>query len=169
MSHLFNREKLRYVKGDKPDVDCVLCAIDGGSPEVPDLVIAGTENFIVAVNLYPYNTGHLMIFPRRHITSPDEFTENEALESHRVLAQTLKILREEYSPAGFNIGYNLGRNSGASVEHLHLHIVPRFENEVGYLDVLAGTRIIVGDPKEMRDHLKKRFQDTSPGLFIPSC
>ncbi len=157
LKHLFNVEKLRYVKGEKPDVECVLCALEEGHSGVPNLEITRTGLFIVAVNLYPFNSGHLMIFPRRHIMYPDEFTEEEAIESHRLLVKTLKIVKEEFRPSGFNVGYNLGQNSGASIRHLHQHIVPRFPNEIGYLDVLAGTRTIVGDPKETMERLRKRF------------
>ena len=69
------------------------------------------------------------------------------------------IIREEYSPSGFNIGYNLGRGSGASIEHLHMHIVPRYENEVGFLDVLAGVRVVVVDPAEVMERLRKRCRE----------
>jgi ATP adenylyltransferase len=98
-----------------------------------------------------------MIFPKRHIRKIDELTKDEAAELHELLVKTISILDEEFNPSGYNIGYNLGENSGASIAHLHKHIVPRYENEVGFLDVLSGTRIIVSDPVDTHERLKKRF------------
>ena len=155
--YLFNTEKIKYARGEKPAVDCILCALRDGSPEVTSLEVYRNDHFIISVNLYPFNPGHLMIFPVRHITRPGELSENEALEFHRLTVRTIDILSDEFSPSGFNIGYNIGKGSGASISHLHKHVVPRYENEVGFLDVLAGTRVVVANPVEIRDRLKTRF------------
>ncbi|OHD68386.1 MAG: HIT family hydrolase [Spirochaetes bacterium RBG_16_49_21] len=156
--YLFNTNKQKYVKGDKPKVDCILCALRDKHPDVVNLEIARRQGFIVSVNLYPFNPGHIMIFPSRHTEKIDELTDEEALAMHRILTKSLKILQKEFNPDGFNVGYNLGQNSGASVSHLHLHVVPRFGNEVGYLDVLAGARLVVVDPVDIRDRLRKGFE-----------
>lgn len=103
-----------------------------------------------------------MIFPVRHIAGPGELSENEALELHRLTTRAIDILSDEFSPSGFNVGYNIGKGSGASIDHIHQHIVPRYENEVGFLDVLAGTRVVVADPVEVREKLKARFTLTFP-------
>jgi ATP adenylyltransferase len=158
-NHLFNTDKLKYVRGGKPNVDCILCAIRDGSPEVLSLEVARRDGCIVSVNLYPFNPGQVMIFPLRHVTALHELTDQEALSMHRLLADTLKIIKEEFCPDGFNVGYNLGSHSGASIPHLHQHVVPRYGNEVGFLDVLAGTRLVVVDPADARDRLRKRFGD----------
>lgn len=155
--HLFNTEKIKYVKGDRPDVDCILCAIRDGREKVKSLEVARREGFIVSVNLYPFNPGHLMIFPERHVERLQDLSDTEALALHRLACDTLNALEEEFSPAGYNAGYNLGRQSGASIPHIHLHVVPRFGNEVGFLDVMAGTRLVVVDPVEVRDRLRKSF------------
>lgn len=156
-NYLFNTEKIKYVKGEKPSVDCILCAICSSSPLVKNLNVHTTESFIIAVNLFPFNPGHLMIIPRRHITKISELTENEAGEMHKLLVKTISFLDEEFSPSGYNVGYNLGNGSGASIPHLHQHVVPRYENEIGFLDVLSGTRVIVSDPVEVMERLKIRF------------
>jgi ATP adenylyltransferase len=159
--HLFNTEKIKYVKGGKPGVECILCAVRDGAPEVKDLTVHRDGLFIVAVNLYPFNPGHLMIFPARHVTELGKLTEEEARELHGLIVKTIGILEAEFGPSGFNVGYNLGRGSGASIDHVHAHVVPRYENEVGFLDVLAGSRVVVVDPVEARDRLRKRFESVA--------
>jgi len=156
-NHLFNTDKLKYVNGDRPGVACILCAIRDRDPDVVNLEVARRGGFIVSVNLYPFNPGHVMIFPERHVERLQDLTDDEALGLHRLAADVLTALEEEFRPAGFNAGYNLGRHSGASIAHIHLQVVPRYANEVGFLDVLAGTRLAVTDPVEMRDRLRKRL------------
>jgi len=155
--YLFNTEKIKYVKGDKPNVDCILCAVRDRLPEIKSLEIFRSEKSIIIINLYPFNPGHLMIYPIRHIENFTDLMDEEALEIHQLTQKSLCILKKEFNPSGFNIGYNLGKGSGASISHIHQHIVPRFENEVGFLDVLAGSRIFVVDPVDMMKRLKKRF------------
>lgn len=157
-TYLFNTEKIKYVKGAKPDVECILCAISSRDPRVKDLTVYSNELFTVALNLYPFNPGHLMIFPKRHVCSPAELTVDEAAEMHRLLVLSIGIIDREFSPSGYNTGYNLGQGSGASIPHLHQHVVPRYSNEVGFLDVLSGTRVIVSDPAEVMEKLAAAFR-----------
>ena len=158
-NYLFNTEKIGYVKGDKPAVECILCAIRDNDPLVENLIIHSTEKFIIAVNLFPFNPGHVMIFPKKHICQIDELTNAEAVELHELLIKTITILDEEFKPSGYNIGYNIGEGSGASIAHIHQHIVPRYTNEVGFLEVLSGTKVIVSDPVETTERLKVRFRN----------
>ncbi|MBN2403875.1 MAG: HIT domain-containing protein [Spirochaetes bacterium] len=161
-NYLFNTNKLNYVKGDKPDVDCILCTIAERSSKTELLEVYRTKKFIISVNLYPYNPGHLMIFPIKHIEDYGKLTDKDALEMHRLTVKTLSILKDEFNPSGFNIGYNIGKFSGASIQHIHQHIVPRYGNEAGFIDILAGTRLFVIDPVEIMNRLKKRFIALKP-------
>lgn len=155
--YLFNTEKIKYVRGEKPRVPCILCAIRDNDPDVANLLVGRTALTLVTVNLYPFNPGHLLIFPERHVESLADLREDEAMDMHRVLVHAIEILREEFHPTGFNVGYNLGNGSGASIAHIHQQVVPRYENEVGFLDVLAGTRVQVIDPVAVMERLQKRF------------
>jgi ATP adenylyltransferase len=159
-NYLYNSNKIKYVKGEKPDVECILCAIAKRSPKATLLEIHRTKKFIISANLYPYNPGHLMIFPIRHIEDFGKLTDKDALELHRLTIKTLSILKDEFNPSGFNIGYNIGKFSGASIPHIHQHIIPRYGNEAGFIDVLAGTRLFVIDPVDMMNRLKKNFIDS---------
>jgi len=158
--YLFNTNKIDYVRGDKPDVECILCAIRDRSEKITCLEVYRTEHFIISVNLYPFNPGHLMIFPSRHVEVLEELTDDEALEMHKLLARAISILDSEFNPSGYNIGCNLGRGSGASIGHIHQHIIPRYENEVGFIDVIAGARVVVVDPVVVMERLRKRFKES---------
>jgi len=157
--NLFVPNKMEYVRGKKPNVECILCSILKGDPEVIELLVYRTDLFGVTVNLYPYNAGHVMIFPIRHIIDPREYINSEILEINELQNVTLNILQSLYTPMGFNIGYNLGLTSGQSIPHLHLHIVPRYPNEVGFMDIIGGAKIVVENPVDTKNKVKKAFED----------
>ena len=106
----------------------------------------------------PHNPGHLMIFPNRHIEKIEKLSLSEVEELHKLTIISLKVLKKVYKPHGFNIGYNLGKGSVASIEHLHLHIVPRYENELSFIDVLSDSKIIVEEPKDNVQKLKNEYK-----------
>ncbi|MFN8578452.1 MAG: HIT domain-containing protein [Candidatus Sericytochromatia bacterium] len=159
MDRLFVPSKLKYVKGERPNVKCILCAVVDKDPNVSNLDVYRTKNFIVSANLFPYNPGHLMIFPIRHIETIEDFTDEEALELHHLQLKSLKILRNNYNCQSFNVGYNIGSSSGASIDHLHLHIVPRYPREIGFIDVIGGARILVEDPNDTVSKLRDEFNN----------
>jgi ATP adenylyltransferase len=156
--NLFTPHKLSYVQGKKPDVPCILCAVRDGDERVRNLEVYRGKMSIITLNLYPYSPGHLMIFPKRHIKDIRQLNKEEIDEIHHFLHLSLDILDRIYSPHGYNIGYNMGKASGASMEHLHLHIVPRYHNEIGFLDVINGTRVIVEDPLKTKARLIEAFK-----------
>lgn len=153
--NLFAVNKLGYARGDRPDVECILCAVKDKNKDVPNLTIEETELSIVSVNLFPYNPGHLIIFPKRHVLDLEDLQENEIYDMHKLRSHSIKMVKKAWHAQGFNIGYNLGKFSGGSIPHIHEHIVPRFPNEVGFIDVLSNTRVVVYDPYVMYEELKK--------------
>jgi ATP adenylyltransferase len=98
-----------------------------------------------------------MIFPKRHVVDVRELKEGEVLEIHRLAKMSLDILDELYKPSGYNLGYNIGSFSGASIEHIHLHIVPRYRNELGFIDIIGGSKIIVEEPSLTKEKLWEAF------------
>lgn len=161
MRQLYIPTKLAYVKGERPDVECILCAVAAGDDKVEKLEVWRTKRWVASVNLHPYNVGHMILFPIRHAVDVRELTKSEAAELHSLQALSLDVLDSLYAPAGYNVGFNINRPAGASIEHLHLHIVPRYPNEAGFLDILSETRTIVEGPKETIDKLKKTFEKLS--------
>ena len=157
--NLFVPNKLAYVKGKaRPDVECILCAVIEGNEQVDRLEVHQSTLFTVSLNLYPYSPGHLLVFPNRHIVDVREFTGAEVVELHRLQCLCLDVLNAVYQTQGFNVGYNIGPPSGASIEHLHLHIVPRYPRELGFMDVIGGARIIVEDPNVTQEKLRRAFE-----------
>ena len=166
--NIFVPSKGEYVRGKRTIVDCILCSIIQNDPKAINLKIFRSKSFIVAVNLYPYNPGHLMIFPIRHIEEVEKLSLSEVGELHKLTIISLKVLRNLYNPHGFNVGYNLGKGSGASIKHLHLHIVPRYENELSFIDVLSGSKIIVEEPKDTVQRLKREYKKYAEELLDQS-
>ncbi len=161
MKQLYIPSKLEYVKGKRPDVDCIFCAVAEGDKKVDKLEVCRTKRWVASVNLHPYNPGHILLFPIRHTVDVRDLTKTEDAELRSLQSLSLDVLDAVYTPGGYNIGYNIGRPAGASIEHLHLHIVPRYSNEAGFLDILSETRTIVEDPKQTVAKLTRMFRKLS--------
>jgi ATP adenylyltransferase len=111
------------------------------------------------MNLFPYNSGHLMVAPYRHVKNLEALPEETALELFALTALSLRTLRAEIRPEGFNIGINVGRVSGAGIEgHLHLHIVPRWNGDTNFMPLFAETRVIPEHLQGTYHRLHGRFR-----------
>lgn len=159
MEYFFNFNKLEYLKGKKPH-GCILCLIRDGSEDVERMIVYESEHVIVSLNLYPYNPGHLLVFPKRHVLDIRKLDARERLEMDETTNRCLDILDKAYSPSGYNIGYNIGLAAGASIEHLHLHIIPRYHNEIGIAELIGGKKVLVQNPLDSFALLKKAFGAT---------
>ncbi len=156
MEYFFNFEKLGYLKGGRPE-GCILCLVRDGSEDVNRLIAHETKRFLVSLNLYPYNPGHVLVFPKRHITDIRALDAEEKAELTALTDLCLDALDRAFNPAGFNIGYNMGLTAGASIDHLHLHIIPRYPREIGIVELIAGKRVLVQNPLESLERLRKVF------------
>jgi ATP adenylyltransferase len=111
------------------------------------------------LNLYPYNPGHLLIVPNRHIIRISEITKEESIHIFRTIQGLQNLLNDLYSPHGYNIGVNEKKVAGGSIEHLHFHLVPRYGNELGYIDIVGKTRVVVEGldsvMKKIKEHISK--------------
>jgi len=149
---------MSYIQGnDRPD-GCILCLINDKNPEVVDLTVYKSDDFNVCINLYPYNPGHLLIFPVRHITDIREYTKNEEANFNSIQKSFLNILDNLYNPSGYNMGYNMGLAAGASIEHLHYHIITRYPREIGISDLIAGKKVLVENPLETKNKIEKYLE-----------
>lgn len=158
MEYFYNFEKLAYVRTAKDSSSCILCSLASGTSDVPNLTVYRGPLFVVSLNLYPYNPGHLIIFPLRHIEDVRHYTGEERRVLDRLTDHFLDIIDTLHSPAGYNIGYNMGKPAGASIRHLHLHIIPRYPGEIGFTDLIAGKRMLVEDPLETQRRIKSELE-----------
>ena len=139
---------------------CTLCRVAAEPRERDEAVFVldrATHNFVV-LNIYPYTTGHLMIVPYAHVARLGELPAEVRDEMLSLAARAESVLHERYRPDGINMGLNLGRCAGAGiVEHLHLHVVPRWWGDTSFMTVTAGTRVMPEDLPESWRKLRGRF------------
>ncbi len=154
MEHLHAPWRIEYILAPKgpPDGEpgaSVFRAIAESSDDVANLVIARGRQCFALLNRHPYNGGHLMVLPYRQVSGLEELTDDEMLELMQWTRRCMGALRETMRPDGFNVGFNLGKIAGAGiVEHLHLHIVPRWNGDTNFMPVLAGTTVL---PQALED------------------
>ena len=156
MEYFYNFEKVAYLKGPKPK-GCILCLIRDRSDTVENLTVFENDLFNISLNLYPYNPGHIIVFPLRHVEDLRMLTENEHRGLTEVVNTSIEILDREYRPTGINYGCNMGLDAGASIPHLHFHIIPRYPRETGIADLIAGKRILVENPLDTLRKLRNAF------------
>ena len=142
MERLWAPWRLEYIQNADEQEGCVFCtARDGDDAE--RLVVHRGNRALVVLNKYPYASGHLMVAPNRHEGEFGELDADEALEVHRLAAAGLAALAETMRPQGFNLGWNLGRIAGAGVvDHVHLHVVPRWAGDTNFMPVLADVKVL---------------------------
>jgi ATP adenylyltransferase len=142
MEHIWAPWRIEYILMEKPE-GCILCEKPKEDKDVQNYILCrGVKNFII-LNSYPYNPGHLLVAPYRHIGSLEEFTEEERNEHFEMISRSIRALKEAFNPGGFNIGANIGKVAGAGIDdHFHSHIVPRWQGDTNYVPVLADVRVM---------------------------
>ena len=152
MKRLWAPWRLEYVANADEQDGCVFCRAAAAGDE--GLVVARGEAAFVLLNRFPYASGHLMVAPYRHEGELGDLTDEEALEIHRLGSAALGALAQAMRPQGFNLGWNLGRIAGAGVvDHVHLHVVPRWAGDTNFMPVLADVRVLPEALEETRARL----------------
>jgi ATP adenylyltransferase len=141
-----------------PKDGCVLCRALELSAAPDSLVVHVASLCFVVMNLFPYNSGHVMVAPRRHVGRLADATPEELAEIMSLTRRLEAVMADVYHPDGLNIGMNLGRAAGAGVpDHIHLHVVPRWNGDTNYMTVAGGTRVIPEDPVRAAERLRTSF------------
>ena len=152
MKQLWSPWRIEYILGPKPDA-CVFCLPERTDEDEARLVLYRGKNAFVIMNKYPYNNGHLMVTPYRHIMNICDLTQDESRETMELLQHCTAVLRQSFSPQGINIGLNLGEAAGAGIrEHLHFHVVPRWNGDSSFMAVLDEVRVL---PEHLNSTYKK--------------
>jgi ATP adenylyltransferase len=150
--------RAEFILGEKEE-GCVFCnRYKQKKDSVENLIVhRGAKNFVI-LNKYPYNPGHALVVPNRHIDQLEKLTPEESVEFFDLTRLTVKLMKEAYRPQSVNIGMNLGLESGAGIpEHLHMHIVPRWQGDSNFMPVIGKTRVLSIPMEYVYDALKKEF------------
>lgn len=159
MYRLWATWRKNYIKsGFLKSENCIFCIGKDKTNDRESLILKrGVNNFII-MNLYPYNPGHLMVVPYRHLSDITKLNEKEFLEMKEMLDISVKVLKDNMNPEGFNIGFNIGKAAGAGIDdHLHLHIVPRWSGDTNFIPVLSETKVMSIDLFELYDEIVDYF------------
>ena len=141
---LWTPHRMAYIAPSQPLADdgCPFCAMKPLAPADSLVVHRGATCFVV-LNLHPYNPGHLMVLPHRHVAELEDLTPEETTELMTATQRAVRVLREVSGPQAFNIGLNLGGVAGGSLsQHLHQHVVPRWSGDANFITVLGGTKVL---------------------------
>ena len=144
--------RIEYIQMEKPE-GCILCDKPKQNNDALNYILyRGDENFVI-MNSYPYNPGHLMVAPYRHIAGLEGLTDGERNEHFEIVGRGIQLLKQVLNPDGFNIGINIGRAAGAGIDdHIHTHIVPRWGGDTNFMPVIADIRVI---PEALAETYKK--------------
>ena len=159
--------RMKYIQSLDKSTDCFICHdLKNPQDDGKNLVLWRTDRSIVLLNRFPYNNGHLLIAPARHIPDLDHAGDEELLELTKLIRQSQKVLSLSIKPQGFNVGMNFGRCAGAGLpDHFHIHIVPRWEGDTNFMSLCSDTDVISQSLTELLDQLKQVSKEHNlPGL-----
>jgi ATP adenylyltransferase len=158
MDRLWAPWRLSYVTAaSDPATDCIFCDAQIGRDV--DLVLFRGHHGYILLNLYPYNNGHLMVVPNRHLSTLEALNPDEQVELMKLTRLSEIALTEAYHPHGINVGINLGRAAGAGIEnHLHIHLVPRWTGDTNFMTAVGQTRVLPEDLAATAARLRPIFE-----------
>ena len=157
MDHLWSPWRLAYITGTGQPTGCVFCQALEVAGAAPLIVYRGATCFVI-LNLFPYNSGHLMVVPNRHVASLASATPEELAELIELTRRCEVALTEAYAPHGLNMGINLGKPAGAGIlDHVHMHVVPRWNGDTNFMTVVGETRVLPEELLVTADRLRPVF------------
>jgi len=163
MDYLVSPWRYAYVSGKRPE-GCAFCEALARVDGEENLVVRRETHAFLILNLYPYNSGHCMVVPTRHAVDPSELTAEESANVWSLVARTADLLRRPMGAEGVNVGMNLGRVSGGSIEHLHVHLVPRWQGDTNFMPIVAQTKVLV----ELLRDTHRRFVEAMRSWDAPA-
>lgn len=148
--------RIKYIQQIDNSSECFICDyLKVPEDDDSNLVLWRTELSIVLLNRFPYNNGHILIAPKRHISDLEQANDDELLDLIKLIRESRKALSQTINPHGFNVGINLGRCAGAGLPgHMHIHVVPRWDGDTGFMSVCSDTDVISQSLEELLSQLK---------------
>ena len=156
--HIYAPWRAEYILGPK-EKECVFCRMAGEKRDSENYIVHRAAHCFVVLNRYPYTSGHLMVVPYRHLSELEALSGAELSEMMSLAQRVVAAQKRESSPQGFNVGFNLGRPAGAGIEeHIHLHVVPRWEGDSSFVSVIDDTRVLSLPMESIYKSLKRCFE-----------
>jgi len=148
--------RMEYIVQDQEGERCIFCPGEDLREDETRLILYVGPLSMVMMNRFPYTNGHLLVAPIRHVAELESLSQDETLDLLNMVRRSIKVLKKVLSPEGFNVGVNLGKVAGAGVEdHLHFHVVPRWNGDTNYMSVLGEVRVIP-------EHIVKSYRELLP-------
>jgi diadenosine tetraphosphate (Ap4A) HIT family hydrolase len=156
--YLWSPKREEYENVSIPeDVNCIFCAQAEGDDRVTKLPVYEDDFLMVVLNIFPYNTGHLLVVPKCHVNSLTELEDEERNRLFAMVEKVEELQKEVADPAGIDIGINLGKAAGESIEHLHVQLVPIYEKDRGFMETALDTKVM----KKSLDDMQEEYQERS--------
>ncbi len=151
--------RMSYILNLEKEEGCIFCRAASSNNDRENYVVYRSRHSFVLLNIFPYNTAHVMVAPYRHVSRPDLLSSEEVMDLHESLMKAIKAIDREYRPQGFNIGMNLGRVAGAGVEsHIHIHVVPRWVGDANFMPIIGGSKVMPESLEDTYSRLVKAFK-----------
>lgn len=158
---LYSPWRINYIL-EKKEKGCIFCLKPEANEDDKHLILFRSKSSFVIMNLFPYNNGHLMIVPNRHVSRLSELDSSELADLMQTTQLCEQVMQKVYKPEGFNIGMNIGSAGGAGIAtHLHMHIVPRWSGDSNFMTVTNGTRVIPESFESAYSKLKEQFDNAT--------
>ncbi len=157
MKRLWAPWRIEYIKMPKSG-ECIFCKAASSNNDKENLVVYRSRYSFIILNRFPYNSGHLMIVPYRHIPHILDLNDDEILDMFRLMKISIKALDSLMKPEGYNIGVNIGEAAGAGIkDHFHIHVVPRWSGDTNFMPVIGDTKVIVEALESVYENLKREI------------
>ena len=162
MDHIYSPWRKEYFDRDKNNPACVFCEAAKQPDNPENLIIFRGKLAFVILNRFPYTSGHLMVVPYMHSKDLADLPDDTLLEMMQLTQKAVRVLGQEYQPQGFNIGMNLGAIAGAGItEHLHMHVVPRWQGDANFVSVIGQTRVLPETLEETYQRMREAWKRAS--------
>lgn len=159
MKQLWAPWRMAYIEDGSKEQGCIFCIKSQSQDLKGALVLTQTTHTVVMLNKYPYNNGHLLLAPKRHEKNLAGLSTEQYIDLNEMLRRSVQVVREVFNPGGINVGMNLGKCAGAGIEdHLHWHVVPRWEGDTNFMPVIGETRVMPQHLLDSYDRLQPHFQ-----------
>lgn len=157
MRRLWAPWRMEYIKKPR-ERDCLFCRVAKEDSDRDNLILYRSQHSYIIMNRYPYNNGHVMVVPYRHVASPEMLDVEEDVDISDLIKISIKVIRRVMNPQGFNIGANIGKAAGAGIEeHYHIHIVPRWVGDTNFMPIISDTKVVVEHILDTYNRLKEEL------------